>query len=64
VSGRLTVVITWMDGKQEIYSCASAQEINGVLYLRAHLSGITATVTAPDRQFPIANIRTWTTEGQ
>ena len=64
MSALLTVVITWMDGKQEVYRCSSAQEINGVLYLRARLSGITASPTEPDRQFPIANIRTWTTDEQ
>lgn len=60
----MTVVITWMDGKQEVYRCNDARVSDGVLHLSAHLSRVMATPTAPDRHFPISNIRTWTTEEQ
>jgi hypothetical protein len=53
----MTVVITWMDGQQETHRCYDTSVREGVLWLlqRMH-SG------EPVRHFPIANIRTWTTE--
>lgn len=57
--GLLTIVITWMDGMQETYTCERAQEVNGVLYLSQPKYPDTGQ---PARQFPIVNIRTWTTE--
>jgi hypothetical protein len=59
MTGLLTVTITWMDGKQETYTCHNAQEGNGVLYLQQPTYPDTGQ---PHRQFPIASIRTWTTE--
>ena len=53
----MTVVITWMDGKQEVYRCGHYRVADGVLYLAGRMN-----TSEPDRHFPIANIRTWTTE--
>jgi hypothetical protein len=58
----MTVVITWMDGKQEVYTCRSASITDGVLCLGAHPSGLITVPDGLDRHFPIAKIRTWTTE--
>jgi hypothetical protein len=57
MSALLTVVITWMDGKQEVYRCYDARVGDGVLYLSQHMNS-----GEPARSFPIANIRTWTTD--
>ena len=53
----MTIVITWMDDRQEVYRCGSYRVADGVL----HLAGRMHTPD-PDRSFPIANIRTWTAE--
>lgn len=50
-----TVVITWLDGKQETYP-----NLNDVIFTDAVLSLHPRSWDEPVRRFPLENIRTWT----
>lgn len=53
-----TVVVTWMDGKQETYTCYDYRAADGVLYLTQRMHS-----SQPKRGIPLGNVRVWTVEG-
>jgi hypothetical protein len=53
----VTVVVTWLDGTQETYSCYDLKVRESVLYLSQREHGGT-----PARAIPLASMRFWTEE--
>jgi hypothetical protein len=49
----LTIVVTWMDGKQESYPCDTWNVENGLLYTDGPRH-------SPGRCIPLINVRIWT----
>ena len=55
----VTVVVTWMDGKQEVYRCNSTRTSDGVLWL---IQDRYPASEQPSRSIPLANVRIWTVD--
>jgi hypothetical protein len=53
----VTVVITWLDGKQETYTCGETRVADGVLYL---IQPRYPATVEPARGIPLAGVRSWT----
>ena len=59
MAGMLTVVVTWMDGKQETYRCQHATVRDGVLWLDFdHYP----RRDEPARRIPMDSVRIWTVD--
>jgi hypothetical protein len=56
-----TVVVTWMDGKQEVYTCGKDLVGNGFLELRP--SRYPATGDDRVKVIPLDNVRIYTVDG-
>jgi hypothetical protein len=55
--GDSVIVVTWLDGKQETYTCYDYRVSEGVLFLNQRMhSG------QPGRAIPLAGLRIWTVE--
>jgi hypothetical protein len=57
VGRSITVVVTWMDGKQEVYRCARTRTEEGILRL---IQDTYPASDEPGRSIPLANVRIWT----
>jgi len=52
----LTVTVTWLDGRQEIYTCNQTRIRDGVLYL---LQDHYPASDEPNRMIPLDGLREW-----
>lgn len=55
----VTVVVTWMDGKQEVYSAQNVLVTEGVLHLTQNKYPRSDN---PARSIPLCNVRIWTVD--
>jgi hypothetical protein len=54
----ITVVVTWIDGETETYTCYDYRAADGVLYLNQRMH------SGKDRvMIPLASVRVWTANG-
>ena len=54
-----TVVVTWMDGQKETYTCYDYRAADGVLWLTQRMHS-----SEPKRGIPLGNVRIWTADGR
>jgi hypothetical protein len=56
----MTIVVTWMDAKQETYRCKEWRCEDGLLWLTPYPGGLTHQ--EPLRCIPLAGVRIWTVD--